>query len=416
MSHISGKNNALRTLYQKIKGWFNYLLDRTVDLSNMFLMDIYALPWPKAQIFVQYTARNVGDLCWLIHDFPRLPAYKLAGPNWTIAFVGRDESLQEICHLFFEDEVKPQELGRVALWKLSNRVRQWLAADVNLVICELSRTYPGLPQAPIRFSVPNWIHQSLTLPEPLETLLEGKRIKSVRHNLNRAEKANFGWYFSQAREDFEHFHYNMYLPYIKSRHGSRALVANYQDQWNRWFCRGGLIIVTQNNKQVGGLLCFIKGNTCFAVEIGILDSNPDLIRDGIKISADWFAINWAYQQGARIYDMGGTRPWRSDGVFISKSRWRAKVVRRKKIYSTWTFLAQDLPLRLQTHLNRIGFISETDGKFYATLLQPEPDVLTESQVKKELAAVDRQGLDGVVIVSAHTQPIVYNSAEGQVDN
>jgi hypothetical protein len=400
---------TLYQLYRRAKLWLNYCLDRIIDLCDLVLMDAYQLPWSTGQSVAKHIARYVGDISWLLRAFPRLPVYKLIGTDWTIIFVGTEPSLKEIRALFFE-EARQQEMGRIALWKLSAQSQQWLAEGVDLVVCELSRIHPWPPKAVLTFSVPTWIQQSLALPEPLETLLSGRVMKSVRHNLNRAQKGAFSWYFSRAKEDFDHFHYNMYLPYIENRHGQRALTAAYEDQWQRWFARGGLIIVTQNNRRVGGLLCYIKSNTCFAIEVGVLQGDPDLIGQGIKIASDWFAVNWAYQQGARVYDMGGTRPWRSNGVFIYKSRWRAKVVERKRIYGVWTFLADKLSSSLQNHLNELGFISELDGKFYRALLSTDSTSLTETDVEKELSTIGGQGLDGLVVISANSKPIIYDSA------
>jgi hypothetical protein len=231
-------------------------------------------------------------------------------------------------------------------------------------------------------------------------------MEDVRHNLNRAKKANFSWYFSRTKEDFDHFHYRMYLPYIKERHGPRALIASYEDQWRRWFVRGGLIVVTQNNTRVAGGLSYMRHKTCFGIETGVLDSNPDLLKQGIKISCDWFTINWAHQQGAQVLDMGGSRPWRSDGVFFYKSHWGAKVVRRRRIHAVWTFLAQDLPATLQKHINQIGFISEVKGKFYATLLDTDHLPVTTAQIDQQLSTAQKEGLDGLVVVSANRQRVI----------
>jgi hypothetical protein len=398
--------SMMRKLYIRAKSWLNYCLSRIIDLCDMILMDAYRLPWPAAQSMAKHIARCIGDVSWLVRAFPRLSAYRLIGADWTIIFVGGDVDLLEVSHLFFEEKVDQQELGKVALWQLSAQAQQWLAEGVDLVVCELGRIHPR-SKATFTFTVPIWIQQILTLPEPLESFLSGRHIKSVRHNLNRAQKAGFSWYFSKSKKDFDHFHYNMYLPYIRNRHEERALIAPYKDQWQRWFVRGGLIVVTQNDARVGGLLCYVKGDTCFAIEVGVLGGDPDLIGQGIKISSDWFAINWAYQQGARTYDMGGTRPWRSDGVFIYKSRWRAKVVRRRRIYGVWTFIAQNLSPALRDHINRLGFISEIDGKFYGVLLNGDTDS-TETDVNQELLAVGKQGLDGLVIISADSKPIIHN--------
>jgi hypothetical protein len=398
---------TLLELYRRVKVWLNYRLDRIIDLCDLVLMDAYRLPWPAGHSVAKHIARYVGDFSWLLRTFPRLPAYKLIGANWTIIFVGGDQGLLEICQLFFPEEITEQELGRIALWRLSAQTKQWLVEGNDLVVCELGRIHPALPKAPITFTVPIWIQQILTIPDPLETLISGKRFATKRHRLNKAQRAGFSFRFSQSKTDFDYFHHHMYLPYVKARHGHLALVAPHQDQWQRWFVRGGLVLVTQHDKPVAGVLCYIANDTCFDVERGVFEADPQLFKQGIDTVITWYAINWARDQGAKIHDMGGTHAWRSNGSFNTKRRWGARVVKRKRIHGAWTFLAQNLSPSLQTRINELGFISEIDGKFYGILLSIDPTSITETDVDKKSSAMKRQGLGGLVVISANSKPIVY---------
>lgn len=401
---------TLRRMYRRAKVWLNYLLDRIADLCNMVLMDAYRFPWAPAQNRVHCVARHAGDIALLLKAFPRLSAYKLIGEDWTIIFVGAEVGLREIQHLFFEEGAEQHELGRTALWQLPAQTQQWFAEGADLVVCELSRIHPNAPKVRISFSVPTWIEQSLTLPEAREALLLGRRHRSVRHNLKRAEKAGFSCYFSRSEEDLHHWHYNMYVPYMKKRYGPRALIASYRAHRERWFARGGLIVVTQNNAPLGGLLCYTKGDTCFSLDFGVLDGDPGLVEQGLKTFADWFAINWAYQQGARVYDMGGTRPWRSDGVFFHKSRWRPKIARRRRIYEVWRFLAQDVSPSLRDYLNKLGFISEVNGKFYGVSIGGDTPLVEETDIHSELLLAQKQGLAGLAIISPNGRMVIHDSA------
>ncbi len=402
--------SVIYKFYRYVKVRINYLLDRVIDLCNIVLMDAYRFPWPAAQNTAHVIARYAGDVSWLLRDFPRLSAYKLIGADWTIIFVGRDVGLREICHLFFEEEVDQQELGRIALWKLSAQTQQWLTEGADLVVCELSRIHPRPPKAAFTFTVPTWIQQTLTIPEPLEALLAGKKFATQRHRLNKAKRAGFNYRFSQSKADFDYFHYQMYLPYVKARHGHLALIAPYQDQW-WWFARGGLVLVTQHDKPVAGVLCYMANDTCFDVGRGVLESDPQLFKQGIETIITWYAINWAGDQGAKIYDMGGIpHAWRSDGAFNSKRSWGARVVRRKRIYGVWTFLAQNLPPSLQDHINRLGFISETDGKFCSILLNDDTPFVEETDIHNELLAAQREGLAGLAVISPNAKLAIYDSA------
>jgi hypothetical protein len=394
--------------YSKVR--LNYLLDRVIDFCDMILMDAYQLPWPRAQNAAKGAARYIGDISWLLRAFPRLSAYKLGGKEWTIIFVGGDRDLEQVRHLFFSGEVDQQEIGRIALWKLSTQTQQWLAEGIDLVICELGRIYPNRPQAPIAFTVLTWVNQVLAIPESLETLIAGKKFATTRHRLNKAQRNGFSFRFSQSKTDFDFFHHHMYLPYVKARHGHLAIVGRYQDQWQRWFTRGGLVLVIQNDKPVAGVLCYMANDTCVDVERGVLGADLQLFKQGIETIITWYAITWGHGQGAKTYNMGGSCAWRSNGSFDSKRRWGAQVARRRKIYGTWAFLAQNLPSSLQNHINQLGFISEIDEKFYGVLISSNADSTAEVDINEELLAAKRQGLDGLVAISAHARPIVHTLA------
>lgn len=402
MTHIK---STLYQLYRRAKLWLNYCLDRIIDLCDLVLMDAYQLPWSTGQSVAKHIARYVGDISWLLRAFPRLPAYKLIGTDWTIIFVGTEPSLEEIRALFFE-EARQQELGRVALWKLSAQSQHWLAEGTDLVVCELSRIHPNRPQAPITFTVPTWIQQVLAIPEPLESLIAGRNRKNLRHRINRAQKAGFSYRLSQTKADFDHFYYDMYLPFVKSRHGDLALVTPYQDQYQRWFTRGGLIMVTQHGKPVAGSLCYVAGQTCYTIETGILGTDSRLFEQGINTFRIWCVMAWGHKQGAKTFDMGGTHAWRSNGPFTFKQGWGAMVVRRKRIFGTWTFLAQNLSPVLQEHINKLGFISEIDGKFCRLLLSTDPTSIAETKVDKDPLTATDQGLDRVAVISADSNPII----------
>jgi hypothetical protein len=405
------RKGILLRLYRHSKAKLNYLLDRIIDLCDMVLMDAHRLPWSAAQNTAKKIARYVGDISWLLRAFPRLSAYELAGTDWKIIFAGTDEDLLEIRHLFFpEEEVTQQELGRIAVWRLSGQTQRWLAEGIDLVICELGRIHPNRPKALITFTVPTWIQQVLAIPEPLESLIAGKKSATERHRLNKAKRTGFSYRFGQSKADFDHFYYHMYLPYVKTRHGDLALTAPYQDQWQRWFVRGGLVLAIQHDKPLAGVLCYIANNTCFDIERGVLGADPQLFKQGIETVITWYAIAWAHGQGAKTYDMGGTHAWHSNGSFNAKRRWGAHVVRRKRIYGTWTFLARNLSPSLQDHLNRLGFITETDGKFYGVLLNSDTNAAEETDLHNKLSAAHKQGLTGLAVVSPNAEMVVYDSA------
>jgi hypothetical protein len=293
------------------------------------------------------------------------------------------------------------------VWQLQARTEQWLT-EVDLVICELSRIHPWRPQAAISFVVPVWIEQVLELAEPIRSLISGDKRAHLRHQINRLERAGFSSCFSQNSEDFDLFYHHMYLPFVRSRHEDLALVASYQDQKENWFNRGGLMLAVQNAKILAGTLCYIANDTCFAVESGVLEADPRLFQQGVNTLLLWYVALWGQSQGAKVFDMGGSHAWRSHGSFTFKRRWGAKVIRRRRIFATWTFLAQYLSPALQTHINKLGFISEIDNKFYTILLEDKPIYLKLPDRQFNTTETAQElGLAGWALVTPNIKPVTY---------
>lgn len=408
---IPGVTKGLWYLYTRSKVRLNALLYRLIEGCSLVLSGVCEVPFPLLQRALQPMARWIGDVCWLLRDFPRLPAYRLAGSKWTIVLVGGEHSLIEVQRLFFADrEVTLQELGRVSLWRLTAQIRRWLGEETDLVICELSRIYSRRFPFPIVFTIPTWVQQVTAIPNPPETLLVGRHQDGTRFRINRARRSGFDYHFSRAKDDFEHFYYRMYLPFVTGRHGNSAIVTPYSQQYQR-FRKGGLLLITRNGEPVAGSLCYVVGQICYGSEYGVVDNDPNLIQQGIGTLVIWYTLLWAHKQGCVFLSLGGTRSWCSNGSFEYKLKWRPTVMRLNEIYSTWTFLAQKLSPALEERLNQIGFISEIQGDFYRVLVKSDSQKMDTESLERELTRARHQGLAGLAIISPCGPVALYRAKE-----
>jgi hypothetical protein len=387
-------------LYRQLKVWINHWLDRVIDACSALLSRFDDLTDNRVESALRETARQIGDVCWLLRDVPRLTAYRLRGREWTIIFIGSERGVLEARHLLFAGQPASQdEIGRLALWTIPAQVRCWLADGVDLVVYESSRLRAWRPTASYAFTVPTWVHQVARLSNPIEHMLRGRRMHGVRCLITRAERNGFGYRFSRSKDEFDLFYHRMYVPFVRARHGERAIIAPYAEQFNRWFKRGGLLLVTLGDEPVAGVLCYAGGETCYAVEGGVLDNDAGQIQQGLNSLIVWAAMRWARERGARFLSMGHSAARRSNGAFGYKQRWRAIVRRQRRIHCVWTLLAEALPESLRRRLNEIGFISDITGKFYGVLIQPNGTSLNAAEMERDARDARDQGLSGIVLVS-----------------
>lgn len=395
--------------FKNLKVKLSYWLDRAIDVGDMFLVDGYRVP-ARIKPQVHGLVRWLGDVCFMIQDFPKVTVTELKGSGWRVLFIGAPANLSEIRKVLFEGEaVEQRTVGRVPVWKLGQQSAEWLNGEADLIVSELSRRSPWQPRGAIRFVIPVWCNMFLALPSPIESILSGNKRKRVRQRIKKGQEAGFEYRFSRAKEDFDEFHYRMYIPFVKARHGERALVSTYEHQWTRWFQRGGLVVITQNGKSVAGALCFIADGVCHSVEGGILDADPELLGQELNGMIDWFTMMWAQEQGAAALNMGGTRARRNDGTFLYKHQWGAKPDRRNtKLVRPWTFVAgHTLPESLRERINEIGFISEIEGQYYGVHLQDNSSPLPETAVQSLREDWVDEGVMGVLVVPINQPPTIY---------
>jgi hypothetical protein len=378
----------------RIKKWINFLLDRISSLCNFLI--IWSGVFPAViRDAIRGFAYFLGNLALFVEGIPRMDAYWLKGKEWTIVFVGYPIGFKTVLNLFFENqEVTTQILERVFVWRLPKQTKVWLSAGADLVICELSQTFPWKPSAAYSFSGPDWVMQVLDLPASPEDLLVGRRIHGPRRRIRQAEKMGFGHRFTRSLDDFHYFYSEMYLPFIRARHGEQASICPMSDQLRRWFKLGGLVLVTQNDQPVAGTLVIRTGKLCHGIEMGVLHNDAELFNLGVIALIQWSTILWSHSQGAKQLNLGGSHAWCSNGSFDFKAQWGARVVKWDKPTLHWYFHSNHLPASLLAKLNQIGYISEHQGKFYYTYIPTE----ASENLEEKLLEASMHGLSGVALV------------------
>jgi hypothetical protein len=387
---------------RQFKIWLNYLLDRVMDLSLFLLSWSVKLPGWSRRV-VQSAAYLTGDLAWLLGNFPRVDAFLLKGAEWQAIFTGSREGCLEFRHLLFKDqEVILDVLPRVWVWRLPRQQAAWLDAGIHLVVNEHSRLFPWKPTAAYSFTGPDWIGQIIDIPADPEDLLVGRRMRGPRRRIRHAEQNGFSFRHTRAKADFDYYYEHMYLPFVQTRHGEKALTSPYQDIYTRWFKFGGLLLVTRNHQPVAGSLVLFAGDVSQGIEMGILHNDPQLIYEGINAIMVWSTILWSHQQGARRLDLGASHAWCENGSFDFKALWGARVARRGKITPDWTFSCSQPPESLRQRLNQIGKICRVDGKYYRAYLPG----LDESNLEENIQEALQHGLAGIAVVKPGAVQVV----------
>jgi hypothetical protein len=395
----------LRSIVLTLKVRFNWWLDRLIEWCDRILAGARPAPRPLKAPQVLW----LGNLAWMIRQWPRENAWLWQDAHLRVIFMGSEQSRKEIPALFFDTPVEAQPLGRFGIGRLQQQVDAWLEHDADLVICELSPFQKNIPETEVSFSSPSWVDQEVFLPPSMENFLSGNAMKRIRKIIHRAETHTFGQQITRRAEDFDFFYHRMYVPYVQSRHQDKAEIPSLEQMKKTWFEPGQLFFLTQDRQPVAGTLAILRDGVCSAVALGVLDADPQWLEKMVTAASDWQVIQWAHAHGARRYDLGGSRPWKTNGIFLYKSHWRPVVCPRKRIVGTWHFcMRQPSPL-LKERINARGFISQFRKQpedFYLVVL--EGDMI---ETVSEQPDIQHLGLAGIAVISPKNLRLIKQDKE-----
>jgi hypothetical protein len=329
----------------------------------------------------------------------RVKVVRWVGSDWSVTYIGDGASIEYLSTILFPEKPRVEELPRVYFWQTPTLVQNF-SGEGDLVICELNKILRWSPKrSNIFFVTPPWIKQVLEdIDRPLEDILASMN-RSTRRHIHRLEKQEFTYSFTQSMEDFDFFYHRMYLPTIKSRHKGQGMIVNDYEAVQKDFLTGGLGLIMDNQKPICGGLFRLDGDTFTAQLGGVLDGEVDLVKRRVNVALFWFELNWARAQGAKRYDFGSSRAQTSNGAFEFKRQMGTCVYPHKFVYTRWNFYAQELPEKLREHLNKLGFITRRDGKFYRIILDGSTKNSRSNDIQEKCGLASRCGLDGLMLLS-----------------
>jgi hypothetical protein len=185
---------------------------------------------------------------------------------------------------------------------------------------ELNRLLGGLAPGGGFRTVP-WVRQLIdlaTIGRHRLQSIEGVYGRKVRHHgLVGAHGAD--------RRTAEEFYDELYLPYIRSRHGESAHPRSRREVLAA--IRHGFVLkVLHDGAWISGGACRVTANTVSVVAYGARGAPETALELGAVSAVNYFLLEWARASRLRWVDLLRSRPHDQDGVFEHKRRWGAEPV------------------------------------------------------------------------------------------
>lgn len=182
-------------------------------------------------------------------------------------------------------------------------------------------------------------------------------------------KNNLGLRISNTKEDFLNFFHQMYLPYIKSAHGSSAFLRDFEDvQSIMHQCE--LLFVTQDGEDISGLILhYQEPKPTRAWLIGVKDGDSKWVKLGAISAFEYFETERCLEKGYRQLHNGTSRPFLNDGVL----RFKLKRCLSITDYTDQSFAV--IPLKqspgLSGFLQNNPFLYKDKGKLSGAIFIPQ---------------------------------------------
>jgi hypothetical protein len=191
-------------------------------------------------------------------------------------------------------------------------------------------------------------HTYLVMPELVNVRVAAEVIRRRRgQNRNAVGTAYRRW----RREGFvavpacdraalDLFYDTMYVPYARWRFGEAAALRDRRLLRHLALSPAGTLLwIEQDGRRLAGVLVERRGDTLHVLSFGTPLEPTFAHKAGILTAATVAAVEFGLEAGAAWIDLGGSMPWLTDGVFLSKRYWGGELVlhpwQRQSLLVAW---------------------------------------------------------------------------------
>lgn len=279
---------------------------------------------PIASVIMQAAHRFCSKIASMIKKL-RFDIWIIAGergesdPSLRILYSGTIENRSYLAKLVFGEAYDEQYMGRFWFWHIILLLLH-KNGGCDGFFFETRKSFCRFLNKKHHFIIPDWINTEIDLSLDMDT--RAKFCKTTKCNIKRIRKNNWQFEISRKISDFDHFYYNMYMPYVEKRYQNMALVRKYDDMQTS-FKNGELLLIRDNNEYVAGSLIDYKmmNGIPRLTQLGVLNGHQAYVAKGAISAIYYYAIEYLKKQGhSKIY-FGWTRSFLKDGVLNYKKSW-----------------------------------------------------------------------------------------------
>jgi hypothetical protein len=330
---------------------------------------------------------------------PFVPLYELKGQTQagplTVAYGGLGYAQPTLESLFFLEQPARREIGRVSVWRPGEAMG---SITSDLIVIEsgqgLIRKLPGQSAITLPFRV-----QFVLDIQGEWEVVEGRFRRSTRYDVRKAQKGHcYEYEISRREQDLKMFYHTMYLPNVQARHGDLAAVLPEREAY-QLMRHGWLLLIKRDETYVCGVLVHAQQGVIQLKEMGLLNGDRQLMKEGVIDSMIYLSIRWAHQEGYEAVSFGDNWPYMS-GIFQNKRKWGATVSisphQHKRI---WLRIQRYTPAVSQFLKSNPCVIVDGKGELHGLMVTDDPGNVSPKDEAKWQKLYETPGLSGLFVRS-----------------
>lgn len=328
---------------------------------------------------------------WTIPRWEASGRERHSGQPVALTYCGRTFGFRTLVHKLFAPGSAARRRGRAWLGMPGLPLTPHNHAS-DIVAIELDDTQMRERDTGTGYRLPVWTRTEILVADAYSQM---KRSTSLKDDLRRIRKHRIACAVSRDVAELRRFYQDIYVPYIRARHGERAL----PDGWEvviRTAQSGDFIAARDGNGGlIGGILLGRSAGKLYARSIGLVSDEKAVMNTG-AISALYRAcFERAVEYGYDRVGFGLMGPFLNDGLLKFKRKWGVRLVNEVEPGIWLQF--NTTSASVQSFLINNPFIYRHAGSLHGAVFVADPASLNEEAARALHASYYLPGMEALHI-------------------
>jgi hypothetical protein len=246
--------------------------------------------------------KNLARLC--------LPVYQFESDTTKIAYAGYSSIKKNYYARMLLNKYNHHSFkGLRWFWQIPGLIKSY---NLDMVISEVSQIAYNHFQKSNGYIVPEWVIMRININRPISEICQ-RNVSDFSDVKRRIRKYGLTYEILPEKTNINYFIDKFYLPYITKRHKEEAWIEDLNT-----ICKSCpspiLMAIKEEGEIVGAALFRNSEESLYLMRLGLIDGNEEYRRHGVIGAIYYFGMLEGQRMGCRYLDVGGTRPFLTDGL------------------------------------------------------------------------------------------------------